>query len=282
MDSGLVSIMNIDGKTKITGIIGWPIGHTLSPVMHNAAYANISLNYCYVPFPVSPGALGEAVQSIRALNIRGMNVTIPHKENVMAYLDEIDPEASLIGAVNTIVNAGGRLIGYNTDGKGFLRSLSEYAVRPSGMNVLIIGAGGAARAVGYSLVRKAKFISVYGRTKMRVQSLVRDLSSVRNNVSCCEDLSEAGKYHIIINATPLGLRADDPFPLDTSFLRPGQIVYDLIYKKTRLFEQAAKKDCVAINGLGMLLWQGALAFKLWTGRNPDVEVMRKALLHAIK
>jgi shikimate dehydrogenase len=163
-----------------------------------------------------------------------------------------------------------------------MKSLAEYAVSPANKNVLIIGAGGAARAVGYSLVRKVKSLSLYGRTKMKVQNLVRDLNSIKESVSHCNDLSSIGEYHIIINATPLGLKADDPLPLDTSYLNPGQIVYDLIYKKTRLIEQASKKECVAINGLGMLLWQGVSAFELWTGKRPDVAVMKMALQRALK
>lgn len=274
--------MTITGKTEITGIIGFPIEHTLSPAMHNAAYAALSLDYCYVPFPVSPEELGNAVKGLKALNIRGINVTVPHKEKVIAYLDEIDPEASFIGAVNTIVNAEGRLIGYNTDGRGFIQSLAENKIEPGGKDILIIGAGGAARSVGYYLVRTARSLCLYGRTKSRVENLSGDLNKIANSVSICRNLSEAGRYHIIINATPLGLDANDPLPIDTSFLKPGQIVYDLIYKKTKLLGQASKKGCISINGLGMLLWQGALAFELWTGKRPDVAVMRKALQHAMK
>jgi shikimate dehydrogenase len=267
-------MVTITGKTRITGIIGWPIEHTLSPAMHNAAYAALSLDYCYVPFLVSPDVLEHAIKAVRALNIRGINVTVPHKENVMGYLDEIDPEASFIGAVNTIVNAKGRLIGYNTDGRGFMQSLADIAIDLRDKDVLIIGAGGAARAVGYSLIQKAKSLSLYGRTKSRVENLIRDLSKIKKGVSMCHDSSEAGRYHMIIHATPLGLKDEDPLPLDTSYLKPGQIVYDLIYKKTKLVEQASKKGCISMNGLGMLLWQGALAFELWTGKKPDVAVMR--------
>jgi shikimate dehydrogenase len=274
--------LKINGKTKITGIIGWPIEHTLSPAMHNAAYESLSLDYCYVPFPVSPDALKDAINAIKALNIRGINVTVPHKENVMAYLDEIDTEAACIGAVNTLVNAEGKLIGYNTDGKGFMQSLAENAINTEDKDILIIGAGGAAHAVGYSLVKKAKSLSLFGRTKERVEKLVHDLNTIKNSVLSCNDLSAVGRYHMIINATPLGLRKEDPLPFDTSSLKPGQIVYDLIYKKTRLLEQASKKGCVTVSGLGMLLWQGVFTFELWTGRMPDVDVMRNALLQAMK
>lgn len=245
--------------------------------MHNAAYDAMSLDFCYVPFLVNPDDLGVAVHSVRALNIRGMNVTVPHKEKVMAYLDEIDTEASFIGAVNTIVNAEGRLIGYNTDGRGFIKSLSEHSIRLSNKHILIIGAGGAARAVGYSLVKRVKSLAVFGRTRMRVENLVCDLNRVNNIVSLCPNSSELDRFHMIINATPLGLKAEDPLPIDASFLKAGQIVYDLIYKKTKLLTVAAKKRCVAIDGLDMLLWQGALAFKLWTGKKPDIDSMRRGL-----
>lgn len=272
--------LKINGKTKITGIIGCPIEHTLSPAMHNAAYESLSLDYCYVPFLVSPDALEDAIKAIKALNILGINVTVPHKEKVMTYIDETDREAAFIGAVNTLVNSDGRLIGYNTDGRGFMQSLAESAIDPRDKDILIIGAGGAARAVGYSLVQEAKSLSLFGRTKMRVHNLVHDLNRIKNRVSSCNDLSAIGRYHIIINATPLGLEKEDPLPLDTSSLKPGQIVYDLIYKKTRLLEHASKRGCVTASGLGMLLWQGVFAFELWTGRRPDVDVMRNALLRA--
>ena len=278
----LGGIMKINGKTKITGIIGCPIKHTLSPAMHNAAYESLSLDYCYVPFLVSPDALEDAIKAIKALNILGINVTVPHKEKVMTYLDETDREAAFIGAVNTLVNSDGRLIGYNTDGRGFMQSLAENAIDPRDKDILIIGAGGAARALGYSLVQEAKSLSLFGRSKMRVHNLVHDLNRIKNRVSSCMDLSAVGRYHMIINATPLGLKKEDPLPLDTSSLKPGQIVYDLIYKRTRLLEHASERGCVTVSGLGMLLWQGVFAFELWTGRRPDVEVMRNALLHAMK
>jgi shikimate dehydrogenase len=269
--------VKINGRTIIVGIIGWPVEHTLSPAMHNAAFSALRLDYCYVPFAVHPDSLGDAVRAIKALHLHGVNVTVPHKEKVMVYLDEIDPEASFIGAVNTIVNDGQKLIGYNTDGRGFMLSLAERDVDPGEMDVLIIGAGGAARAVGYALVNKARSLSLYGRTKSRVENLVNDLQKIRNGISVCHDLSDAQRYHLIIHATPLGLKDEDPLPFDTAYLKRGQIIYDLIYKKTKLLKESAKRGCIAIDGTGMLLWQGVLAFELWTGHRPDVEIMRRAL-----
>lgn len=273
--------MMISGRTSVTGIIGWPVDHSLSPIMHNAAYDALSLDYCYVPFPVRPENLADAANAIRALSIKGINVTIPHKERILAYLDEIDTDATRIGAVNTIVNREGRLVGFNTDGKGFLQSLGERDIDPSGKDILIIGAGGAARAVGFALVVAANSVSFTGRTRERVDRLVSDLRNLKSAVFTHDETRDLSSYQIIINATPLGLRPDDPLPLDPSALSAGQIVCDLIYRRTRLIEEAAERGCVVLDGLGMLLWQGVFAFELWTGVKPDPDVMRRALARAI-
>lgn len=269
--------MRINGKTKITGIFGYPIEHTLSPAMHNAAFQALGLDYCYVPFLVHPDFLSQAVQSVRALNLAGVNVTIPHKEKIIPLLDHMNEEALFIGAVNTVVNNEGRLTGYNTDGRGFMESLAEKGISSEGKDVLIIGAGGSARAVGYYLCQKANSLSIQGRTREKAERLVQDLCRIKNNSYHIEDLSDLGRFQIIINATPLGLREEDPLPVNTVALREGQIVYDLIYKETMLQKEASKLKCIVLNGLGMLLWQGALAFELWTGRKPDREIMRRAL-----
>jgi shikimate dehydrogenase len=275
-------MIQISGRTKITGIFGYPVEHTLSPAMHNAAFKALGLDYCYVPFPVHPDYLKDAVKAIRALNLCGVNVTVPHKEKVMALLDEINEEASFIGAVNTIVNSEGRLIGYNTDGKGFMQSLIESGISVEGKDILIIGAGGASRAISYYLSQKTKTLYLYNRNKNRAEKLIHDLKKIRNNVTLIENISSIERFHIIINATPLGLKKEDPLPFDTSLLRAEQTVCDLIYKKTRLLEEASKKGCATLDGLGMLLWQGLFAFELWTGKKPQVEVMRNALMKSNK
>ncbi len=274
--------MNINGKTKITGLYGYPVEHTLSPAMHNAAFKELGLNYCYVPFLVHPDYLENAVKAIKALNLSGVNVTVPHKEKVVPLLDEINEEASFIGAVNTIVNSGGRLIGYNTDGRGFMQSLSENGVSVEGKDIVIIGAGGASRAISYYLSQKAKILYLYDIDKDKVEKLVYDLKKIRSTVSTIDDVSGIDRFHIIINATPLGLKKEDPLPFNISLLTKKQTVCDLIYKKTRLLEQAEKKGCVTLDGLGMLLWQGVFAFELWTGKKPEVAVMRGALISAQK
>lgn len=275
-------MIQISGRTKITGIFGHPVEHTLSPAMHNAAFKALGLNYCYVPFLVHPDYLEDAIKAIRALNLCGVNVTVPHKEKVMPLLDEIYEEASFIGAVNTIVNSEGRLIGYNTDGRGFMQSLLESGISVEGKNVLIIGAGGASKAISYYLSQKTKTLYLYNRSKNRAEKLIQDLKKIRDNVTLIEDISSIERFHIIINATPLGLKKEDPLPFDTSLLRAEQTVCDLIYKKTRLLEEASKKGCVTLDGLGMLLWQGLFAFELWTGKKPQVEVMRNALMNSNK
>ena len=273
--------MKVTGKTKITGIFGYPVEHTLSPAMHNAAFEALGLNYCYIPFSVHPDQLSAAVEAIRALNLRGVNITIPHKERVMPMLDTIDDEASFIGAINTIVSSGGKLKGYNTDGRGFMRSLSESGIDVKDRDVLIIGAGGAARAIGFYLARKAKALYIYGRTPERGERLALDLKKVSENVSTIPDISSVDRFHVIINATPLGLKDGDTMPLDASVLQREHIVCDLIYGDTRFLREASKRGCTTLNGLGMLLWQGVFAFELWTGRQPDVEIMRKALKNTI-
>jgi shikimate dehydrogenase len=272
--------MKITGKTRITGIFGYPVDHTLSPAMQNAAFEALGLEYCYIPLMVHPDNLADAVRSIRALNIVGVNITVPHKEKVIPLLDTIDEEALFIGAVNTIVNSEGRLVGHNTDGRGFMRSLDENGISVKDRRILIVGAGGAARAVSYYLCREAGNVFIYGRTKMRADKLASDLKQVQNNVSAVANILDIGDYDIIINATPLGLKEEDQLPFDIHQLRSEQVVCDLIYKQTRLLTESSGKGCTTLNGLGMLLWQGALAFELWTGKKPLIEVMRHALMHS--
>jgi len=274
--------MDVSGKTKIVGIFGNPIEHTLSPAMHNAAFRTLDLDMCYVPFRVLPENLPDAVRAVRSLGLLGVNITVPHKENVIPLLDEVDREALFIGAVNTIVNTDGRLKGFNTDGRGFMSSLSEEGISTEGKDVVIIGTGGASRAVSYYLSEKASKLYLYDVDRPKAERLINDLKKIRNNVFSLADPKNIGKPHIMINATPLGLKSEDPLPLDPDFIAPDSVVCDLIYKKTRLLQEAEKKKAKTINGSGMLLWQGVLAFELWTGVKPPVDVMRQALLSRIK
>jgi shikimate dehydrogenase len=274
-------MLKISGKTKVFGLLGWPVEHSLSPAMHNAAFECLGLDCCYLTFPVKPEHLKDAVKAVRALNLAGVNVTVPHKEKVIPFLDKVDKEAAFIGAVNTIVNqsasGGGKLIGYNTDGRGFMKLLSEARISVKNKNVLILGAGGASRAIGYYLCRSASKLFLYDIDKKKAGKLIGDLNKINNNVFPAGNINNLDKYDVIINATPLGLKKGGPLPVDINLLKPRLVVCDLIYKNTPLLQKASRKGCKTLNGLGMLLWQGAFAFELWTGRKAPVEVMRKAL-----
>ena len=274
--------MKITGKTRITGLYGYPVEHTLSPSMHNAAFEHLGIDYCYLPFSVHPDSLKNAVEAIRALNLAGVNITIPHKESVISYLDHVNEEALFIGAVNTIVNQERELTGYNTDGRGFMRSLLENNIIADNKKVLIVGAGGASRAIGYYLSEKADKMYLFDIDKIKLEKLASDLSGIRGNIHVLKDTVDLSSFDLLINATPLGLKATDPVPLDVSLLSPHQTVCDLIYKETSLLSLAAQRGCKTIDGLGMLLWQGVLAFELWTRTSPPVEVMRTALMRGIK
>lgn len=273
--------MDVSGKTKITGLFGFPVEHTLSPAMHNAAFKSLGLDICYLPFKVAPEELPNAVRAVRALNLIGVNITVPHKEKVISLLDKVHEEASFIGAVNTIVNKEGTLTGYNTDGRGFISSLTEKGVLIENKEILVIGAGGASRAISYYLSEKASRLSMYDVDKSKAKTLAGDLNKIRGNVFLLDKLENPGKPDIIINATPLGLRQEDPLPINPDLITPDTVVCDLIYKKTKFLQEAENRGAITLDGLGMLLWQGVLAFELWTGIKPPVDLMRQALLSKI-
>ena len=282
----------LTGKTNIVGLIGWPTGHSVSPRMHNAAFAALGLDWCYVPLPVNinpSSRIGEAVFGVRALGLRGANVTVPHKQAVMPHLDHLTPAAEVIGAVNTIiVQADGTLLGDNTDAPGFIADLRDNGVDPQGKRVIVLGAGGSARAVVYGLATAgATHITVANRTLERANELVTTLQPRVPNCplqSCAlpDDLATiALDSDLIINCTSLGMTPKvDGLPwLPTLPFRPDQAVYDLVYnpRQTRLLVQAQTDGAHAVGGIGMLVWQGAIAFERWTGITPPVDVMRQAI-----
>jgi shikimate dehydrogenase len=269
--------MEIRGTTRVTGLFGYPVTHSLSPAMHNAAFEHAGLDYCYVTFPVRPRTLKDAVAAIRALHLRGVNVTVPHKEDVIPFLDEVDQEASFIGAVNTILNEEDALRGFNTDGRGFMESLADASVSVTGKTVLVIGAGGACRAISYYLSERVEKLLLFDIDEVRVKKLLDDLGAIRSNVYRMKVMGSLDGIDMIINATPLGLKDTDPYPVDVSLIREGMAVCDLIYKTTPLLKAATQKGCMTIDGLGMLLHQGVLAFEIWTGVKPPVDIMRRAL-----
>ena len=272
--------MKITGKSTLVGIFGDPVEHSFSPAMHNAAFDALGLDWCYVPFHVTPERLGEAVAGIRALKLRGVNVTVPHKEAVMEYLDRVDEQAGRIGAVNTIVNEDGMLIGYNTDGAGFVRSLEEAGRSVEDRRVAVIGAGGAARAVCFSLLEAGvSSLIVLNRTREKALRLCEELNAVRSAAAACGEPENLEGVDLLVNTTPLGLHRDDPMPMDASLLKADVAVCDLIYNpaETPFLEAARLKGASTLNGLGMLIGQGAISFRLWTGREAPVDVMTTVL-----
>ncbi len=273
----------IKGSTAIYGIFGNPVSHSKSPLMHNAAFRYFGLDACYVAFDVLPERLDQATQAIRALNMRGVNITVPHKERIMPLLDYLSPEAEAIGAVNTVKNSQGLLYGYNTDAWGFIQSLSERGIYVKGKRILVLGAGGAARAVVYALAKEGAVLFIYNRTAQKAESLALEYGSMGSIISAVsqkdlEDLVSLGGIDMVINTTSLGLKAEDPLPCDIGSLNPNTIVCDLIYKRTPLLQAASEAGCTTtLDGSGMLLWQGVYAFQIWTGLTPPVELMREAL-----
>ena len=276
----------ISGRTKLCGVIGDPIEHTMSPVMHNAAFRETGIDYLYVPFRVKSEELGAAIQAMRALNIRGLSVTIPHKVAVIPFLDGLGPLAEKIGAVNTIVNQDGSLKGHNTDASGFLQALLEKGVEPQGKNVLILGAGGASKAISLILADRGANLTILnrlleldwakelaGRLSQLFAREVQGLELNRKNLA-----DNLPKADILVNATSVGMSPDvDQTPVDSDLLRPDLLVFDIVYNpiNTRLLREAGAAGAETIHGLEMLVWQGALAFELWTGQKAPVELMRK-------
>ncbi|RKD23964.1 shikimate dehydrogenase [Ammoniphilus oxalaticus] len=273
----------MNNQTVLTGLFGNPVSQSMSPNMHNAAFQQLGLNFAYMAFAVEHAQLGAAVEAIRALSIRGVNVTIPHKVAVMKFLDEIDAEALDIGAVNTIVNDGGKLIGYNTDGRGYVHSLlEETRVTLSDKRILLVGAGGAARAVGVSLAREGvKQITIANRSIERAVELADDLSRhVQSEPVGLGDVQDLRQVDIVINTSSVGMYPNmGETPLPTDLLHADLLVSDLIYNPlyTELLNQARGIGAKVHNGLGMFVHQGALAFELWTENEAPLELMRKTV-----
>jgi shikimate dehydrogenase len=272
----------LNSHTILFGVFGDPIRHSRSPIMLNRAFQEMGLNAAYAAFHVRPQDLGDAIRGIRALGYRGINVTIPHKVEVMQYLDEIDEGAQVIGAVNTIVNEAGRLIGYNTDGIGYVRSLKEETgTRLQGKSVLLIGAGGAARGVAYALAKEgAACIYIANRTKERAVELAATISAFTKSVGLgMDELEEAaGEASLVVNTTSAGMHPNvDELPIAVDLLSNRQLVSDLIYNPriTKFLREAEAKGARIHGGLGMFIYQGAYAFEYWTGTTAPVAAMRQ-------
>ncbi len=283
--------MKISGKGRVIGLFGYPVFHTLSPIFQNAAFSAENLNLIYLPFSVKPESLKGGIEAIRSLNFKGANVTIPHKENVIPFLDEISEEAKNIGAVNTILNKEGKLIGYNTDGSGFLMSLKEEGkFEVKNKNIFLIGAGGAARAVSFSLLQSnCQNLFLTNWIKEEGEKLVKNLNSVfkekRVKLINFKERNSAGLFKdidLLVNCTSVGMKKGDALIIDPCYLSKKAIVYDLVYnRKTELLLSAKKRGLRVLSGLGMLIFQGAISFEIWTGKKAPIEVMKIAIKNAI-
>ena len=276
--------MKIKGSTNVVGLIGHPVEHSFSPPMHNAAFEELGLDYAYVAFDVNPDDLKAAIQGAQSLNIRGFNVTIPHKVNVMEYLDELDEVAELIGAVNTIDFKN--LKGYNTDGIGAIRAIEEVSSIKN-KSVVIAGAGGASRAISFYIAKYgAEAITILNRNESKAQSLASDVSNSNlidsvNSDSIGKIADYVNDADILIDTTPLGMHphVDDEPIVRAEEMHDDLVVFDAVYNpnETVLLKEAVKAGAKPVYGIKMLLYQGAESFRIWTGRDAPIDVMEHAL-----
>ena len=269
--------MKIDAHTRLYGVIGDPVGHSLSPIMHNAAFDQTGYNGVYTAFPVTD--LPAAVAGIRALKIHGCSVTIPHKVAVMDLLDDIDPLARRIGAVNTIVNHDGRLKGFNSDSSGAMAALLE-KTPVAHRRVAVIGAGGAARALAHGIREHGCRLTIVNRSVERGQRLAEELES-----DCCplNDFSGVG-YDILVNTTSVGMVPEiDRMPVRHACLRPGMTVMDIVYNplETKLLRTARGAGCAVVDGVAMFVHQGACQFERWTGHKAPIQLMQRTVVETL-
>jgi len=285
--------LKISGKTRVCAVIGEPVEHSLSPCFQNAAFQHLGLDFVYVAFTVKAEELRDAIAGVRSLGFHGLNVTMPHKIRVIQYLDELDENARKVGSVNTILNRNGRLIGYTTDGIGALNALKYNGINPSGKKIVILGAGGASRSVSSVLAKEAKELVILNRTVTRAEKLVSDLRSfigehtkIRSGGLTEENLrKELGDADILVNATPVGMRPmEDEMPVAEDHLHPNLVVFDLVYNpiETKLLRKARLIGAKTLNGLNMLIHQGAASFEIWTGVKAPINVMMKAAEEELK
>lgn len=285
-------MFSINGKTGLVGLIGWPVGHSFSPAMHNRAFDMTGANLVYVPLPTARDDLSAVVRALPKMGFVGANVTIPHKEKVIRFLDEISGDAKLIGAVNTISCVNGILKGYNTDGAGFLSALiEELHFNFTSAKVIVIGAGGAGRAVCVKVAEQPiASLKITDIDEERGRRLVNDIQEnipdrlvefVPKEDSRLEQA--IGESNLLVNATPCGMKKEDPCIIQEDWLHEGLTVYDLIYHRlTPLVDKSRKRGLTAEPGLSMLLYQAVLAFELWTGKKAPVDVMKRVLEEEIQ
>jgi shikimate dehydrogenase len=275
----------IRGTTKVVAVIGDPVDHSLSPQMHNAAFAALGLDYVYVALNPSKRHLGDTVRAVRHLGLSGLNVTVPYKQDVMRHVDKLTPAAKAIGAVNTIYADGRKLIGNNTDAPGFVAALGAAGFRARGKRVLVIGAGGAARAVVHALVEaKAGDVVIANRTQRKAARMAKEFGGARNHLApadldILDDFDFLDSRQLVVNTTSVGLKGGEFIDYSVEATPEDCLHFDLAYGEvpTPFLELAAKVGRPTIDGRHMLVHQGALAFKLFTGRRPPVDVMAAAV-----
>jgi shikimate dehydrogenase len=279
--------MNISGKTKLCGVIGDPIEHTLSPAMQNAAFEHLKLDWVFLAFRVKANEVENALRGMRGLGIRGLNVTMPHKNAVIAYLDKVDETAKFLGSVNTIVSDNGELHGFSTDGLGAVNALKENGVKLSGKKVVLLGAGGAAKAIAFALAKETRELIILNRTSEKTKELTAALSSRFGKKVAGERLTpKITQKHlenadILVNATSVGMHPQaDQSLVAPQWLKRSLTVMDIVYNpmETRLAKDAKAAGAHVVSGVEMLIYQGAASFEIWTGHKAPVEVMRKAAL----
>ncbi len=283
--------MGISGKTRVCGVIGDPIEHSLSPIMHNAAFEALKLDYVFLAFKVKPSEVGNAVSGMRALTIHGLNVTMPHKNAVVKYLDEVDPAGKAIASANTILNKDGRLLGFNTDGVGALNALEQNGVEPRGKKVLLLGAGGAAKAIAYTLSQEVDELVILNRTPKPATELANLLKQKFKKKINAGELSPSAikdslaDADVLINATSVGMNPNaNQTPVAPEWLKPDLAVMDIVYNplETKLAKDAKAAGAKVVSGVEMLIYQGAASFEIWTACKAPVEVMRKAALNHLR
>lgn len=270
-------------------MIGSPIEHSLSPLMHNAAFNHYGMDCVYAPFHVEPSGLRSAVKGLMALRVQGFNVTIPHKVRIMRLLDGVDETVTQTDAVNTVTVKEGRLIGHNTDGVGGLMALKEEGVNPEGLRVVILGAGGASRALIVEIGRRAEDVVILNRTRARAVELAGrvadlDISARAGSLTADKISAELKDADLLINTTPVGMYPKTrETPVERSLLHPHLTVFDAVYNppETQLLRDARAVGAKVVPGVGMLVHQGARSFEIWTGRKAPVEVMRRAVLRRL-
>ena len=282
--------MNITSETKIYGLIGYPVKHSVSPQIHNAAFKTIGINAVYLTFEVKKEFLKKALDGVKALGIKGLNVTIPHKVNVIKYLNKLTYEANLIGAVNTILNEDGKLIGFNTDYTGVLKTFETYKIDLTNKKIVLLGAGGAAKAIAFAIAEKASSLIILNRTKRKAVNLVKELNkklkvnALGNSLTFKALKNSLKDADILINATSVGMEPNvNQTLVAKELLQKDMVVFDIIYNplETKLLKEAGEIGAKCINGVEMLVQQAAEAFKIWFKIEPPVNEMRKAALKSL-